>query len=55
MIAVGVIALWRGIWGLLDEMDGHLFPNDPHAGYLISIAIGLLILGLTHYTVKELM
>ena len=55
MIAIGVIALWRGVWGLLDEMDKYVFPKDPHTGFLVSIAIGLIILGLTHYTVKELM
>ena len=56
MIAIGVIALWRGIWGLLDEMDKYLFPNhSPHIGFLVSVAIGLAILGATHYTVKELM
>ncbi len=52
VIAVGVIAVWRGFWGL---MDLHLFPEDPTFSFIISILIGLAILSATHYTVKELM
>ena len=55
MIAIGVIAVWRGVWGLLDEMDAIMFSNEPHLGFLVSILIGLVILGATHYVVKELM
>jgi hypothetical protein len=52
MIAIGVIAIWRGFWGL---MDLYLFPHDATMSFIFSIIIGLAILGATHYTVKELM
>jgi hypothetical protein len=52
IIATGVIAVWRGFWGL---MDLYLFPHDATTSFIASILIGLAILGITHYTVKELM
>jgi len=36
-------------------MDAHLIPEDPRMSFVVSIIIGLAILGGTHYTVKELM
>lgn len=51
MIVVGVVAVWRGLWGL---MDLYLFPNEPTSSFCISILIGVAILSATHYTVKEL-
>lgn len=52
VIVTGVVAIWRGLWNL---MDLHLFTHDPTLSALTSILIGLLILGGSHYTVKELM
>jgi hypothetical protein len=52
IIAIGVISLWRGIWLLWDL---HLIPNDPTLSAIVSVLIGLAILGATHYMVKELM
>ncbi|MBN2517557.1 MAG: hypothetical protein JXB14_01805 [Candidatus Altiarchaeota archaeon] len=51
VIAFAVICFWRGVWGLLDE---YLFPYDYTLSLLISMIIGLVILGATHYTVREL-
>ncbi|VVB80184.1 Fuseless [uncultured archaeon] len=50
VIVTAVIAFWRGLWGL---MDLYLFPNEPVVSYLFSILIGLVILGVTNYLVKE--
>jgi hypothetical protein len=52
IIAFAVISFWRGIWGL---MDVYLFPNNLPMSFIASLVIGLVILILTHYTVKELM
>lgn len=52
LIAIGVVAVWRGLWGL---MDLYLLPQDEATSFSLSILIGLAILGATHYTVKELM
>ncbi|MBD3259785.1 hypothetical protein GF371_04110 [Candidatus Woesearchaeota archaeon] len=52
IIAVAVISLWRGIWGLMDE---YLFPNNYELSLWISVAIGLAILIGTHYAARELM
>jgi hypothetical protein len=51
MIVIGVVAVWRGLWGL---MDLYLFPGEPTMSFCVSILIGLAILSATHYTVKEL-
>lgn len=52
MVATGVVFFWRGTWGL---MDLYIFPSDPRLSYLISIAVGLLILKITHRLLDELM
>jgi len=52
IVVMGVIAVWRGFWGL---MDLYLFPHDQTSSFTASIVVGLAILGATHYTVKELM
>lgn len=52
IIGFSVISFWRGAWGL---MDLYLFPDDYHISLWISIIIGILILIITNYVVKELM
>jgi len=51
IIGTAVIAFWRGVWGL---MDIYLFPSDLQISLWSSVIIGLGILGITHYVVKEL-
>ena len=51
IIAIGVILLWRGTWGLADLF---LFPNNQLYRYLSCIAIGLAILISSQYMIKEL-
>ncbi len=52
LVGTSVIAFWRGVWGLFDL---YLFPNNPPISFLISVVIGILILWITDYMVKELM
>ena len=51
-IAAGLIAFWRGVWGLLDM---YLFPDNLTASYSISVIVGILILVSTHHAIGELM
>jgi hypothetical protein len=52
LVATGLIAFWRGMWGLLD----YLFESLPEVvNYSLSVAIGLGILVLTGYAYKELL
>ena len=52
IVGTAVIAVWRGIWNLLDL---YLYPNDIVLSSIISIVVGLVILVFTHQTAKELM
>ena len=44
-IAVAVVLVWRGAWGL---MDLYIFPDHLLASYIISLALGLIVLFSTH-------
>jgi len=48
---VGVVMLWRGVWALLDE---YFFPDQPLASYLGSIGLGLLLLFIDDYRLREI-
>jgi hypothetical protein len=39
--AVGLIFVWRGIWGILDLF---FFPNNPLVSYIGSIIFGFIFL-----------
>jgi len=43
--------LWRGVWALLDE---YFFPDQPLASYLGSIGLGLLLLFIDDYRLREI-
>jgi hypothetical protein len=51
IFAIAVVSLWRGVWGL---MDLYLIPDNPTLSFTLSIIIGLVIIGITEYTVREL-
>lgn len=40
-VAVAVVFVWRGLWGI---MDLYLFPAHPLVSYALSIVLGLAIL-----------
>lgn len=52
IIALSVIAFWRGVWGL---MDLYIFPQNYLLSLIIPMVLGLMILVYTHYATKELM
>ena len=41
VIAVGIVLIWRGIWGLADM---YLLPQSPLISFAASIALGVAIL-----------
>lgn len=51
LVGFSVVSFWRGAWGILDV---YLFPDDYHLSSIASLAIGLSLLALTDYLVKEL-
>lgn len=51
VVILAIIMLWRGVWGLLDT---YLFPGSPVFSYLVSIALGALILYLDDFRVENL-
>jgi hypothetical protein len=51
IIGFAVISFWRGIWGLLDE---YLFPSNIGLSLWTSVVVGILILIVTGYVMKEL-
>ena len=51
IISIAVVAIWRGVWGL---MDWYLFPENPLFSYLFSIVVGFIILLAAGVVVEEL-
>ena len=45
IVGVGIVSLWRGMWGLLDL---YLIPENPLVSYLLSSLVGVTILYITH-------
>ncbi len=51
VIVLGIIMLWRGVWGLLDQF---LFPGSPEISYMVSIGLGVLVLYLDNFSLDNL-
>jgi hypothetical protein len=51
IIISAIIMLWRGVWGLLDT---YLFPGSPVLSYLVSLALGALVLYLDDFDLDYL-
>lgn len=51
LLAIGVVAVWRGVWGL---MDLYIFPNDLIMSFTASIIIGVVLLLLNDRKLDEL-
>ena len=45
LIGVGIIAAWRGAWGLLDL---YLFPGNELLSFGTSFVVGVFIIYTTH-------
>ena len=51
LIVVAVVMIRRGTWGILDKI---LFPNHEIVSYIVSFAIGILILYIDDEKIDEL-
>lgn len=51
IIAIGVVMVWRGIWGLADLF---LFPSNTLLSFSVSIIIGIIILFLVDFKKKDI-
>jgi len=49
--AIAVIALWRGLWGI---MDLYLFPANLLLSYLCSVILGIAILYILKPKISDL-
>lgn len=48
---IGVIFVWRGVWGLLDL---YFFPGNEVFSIFASVVIGLVILFINDFSLSEL-
>lgn len=51
VIGASIIMFWRGLWGL---MDLYVFPNNEVLSYSITALIGLALLFLNDFRLKEI-
>lgn len=51
LLAFAIVSFWRGAWGL---MDLYLLPNNPFASFMVSLAIGIVILYSTENLIRRL-
>ena len=51
IIGTGIVLYWRGVWGL---MDIYLFPNHELFSYVSSVILGLLLLLINDFRLKEI-
>lgn len=51
LTTLGVVMIWRSLWGL---MDHYLFPQNPLISYIISLALWLFILFVDNEELDEL-
>ncbi len=53
-IIIGLVMIWRGIWYVLDKIDVILFGTYSHWTGLLGIVIGVLLLYIPDYDLKEI-
>ena len=51
LIALGIVFVWRGLWGMIDLL---WLPLSPTLSYLSGILMGVVILFLAHHLIKSL-
>ena len=51
IIGASIIMFWRGLWGL---MDLYVFPCNEMLSYVTTAVIGLLLLFLNDFRLKEI-
>jgi len=51
LTAVGIVLVWRGVWGLADL---YLMPSFPIGSFGVSILIGIFILLFVNYRDRDI-
>ena len=51
IIGLSIVIFWRGAWGL---MDLYLFPGNETLSYITSIILGLFLLFINDFKLKEI-
>ena len=51
ILALAIVAFWRGAWGLLDT---YLLPSHPLTSYVVSLLIGIVLLYSIKHSLKPL-
>lgn len=41
VLVTGVVLMWRGLWGLLDE---YILPKNPRLSYWLTFVVGFVVL-----------
>lgn len=55
LVMIGIVMIWRGIWVLLDILDGILFGQDYHwSTAVLGVLGGLLLLYLPDKDLDEI-
>lgn len=50
-IVLGIVFVWRGMWGL---MDLYLFPEQPTLSFTVSVLLGIFFLWAHDKRLKDL-
>lgn len=53
-IVIGLVMIWRGTWYVLDQIDTILFGAYNHWTGLLGIVVGVLLLYIPDYDLKEI-
>jgi len=53
-VVLGIVLIWRGIWYILDWLDGVFFDGNQIPLALLGIVLGILVLYLPDKDLKEL-
>ena len=51
IVGLAIVIFWRGAWGLLDL---YFFPGNETLSYIISIFLGLFLLFIDDFKLKEI-
>lgn len=53
-IVVGLVLIWRGIWHVLDVIEGTFFGGELFWTGIAGIVIGILLLYIPDHNLKEI-
>jgi len=51
IVGSAIILYWRGIWGIIDT---YLFPNNDLLSYTVSLILGIFLLWVNDFSLREM-